>query len=101
MGHSVKWLAVALSGLGLTATILLGQADLAAGDTLREVLASDQSRDYRLQLRAGEYARVEVKQLSVDVTVTGLGPGGNEIFPVDSNVIGDPETIELIADTTG
>ena len=101
MGHSVKWLAVALSGIGFTATILRGQADLAPGDTLRAVLASGQSRDYRLQLRAGEYARVEVEQRSVDVTVTGLGPGGNEIFSIDSNVIGDPETIELIADITG
>ena len=101
MGHSVKWLAVALSGIGLTATTLRGQADLAPGNTLRAVLASGQSHDYRLQLRAGEYARVVVEQRSVDVSVTGLGPGGNEIFSLDSNVIGDPETIELIADIAG
>jgi CHAT domain-containing protein/Tfp pilus assembly protein PilF len=101
MGHSVKWLAVALSGIGFTATTLSGQADLTPGDTRPAVLASGESRDYRLHLRAGEYARVVVEQRSIDVTVTGLGPGGNEIFSVDSNVIGDPETVELIADITG
>ena len=56
MGNSVKWLAVALSGIGFTATTLRGQADLAPGNTLPAVLARGQSRDYRLQLRAGEYA---------------------------------------------
>jgi tetratricopeptide (TPR) repeat protein len=75
--------------------------DLGTGNSLQAVLADGQSREYRLQLRAGEYARVVVEQRSVDVTVTGLGPRGNELFSVDSNVIGDPETIELIADMTG
>jgi hypothetical protein len=44
---------------------------------------------------------VAVEQRSVDVSITCLAPGGNEIFWLDSSVIGDPETVELIADIAG
>ena len=78
-----------------------GRFALEPGNSLQRALTDDQSHEYRLQLRAGEYARVVVDQRSVDVSVICLGPDGNEIFSLDSNVIGEPETVEWIADIEG
>jgi hypothetical protein len=87
--------------LGLTAATLRGQAALELGKSLQAVVAGGQSQEYKLQLRAGEYARVVVEQRNVDVSITCLAPDGSEIFSLDSSVIGDPETVELIADIAG
>jgi CHAT domain-containing protein/Tfp pilus assembly protein PilF len=99
--HSAKRFALALLGTRLATITLRGQVALEPGNSLPAILADGQSHEYRLQLHAGEYARVVVEQRSVDVSVTCLGPGGNEIFSLDSNVIGDPETVEWIADIEG
>src|SRR4051794_21668213 len=101
MRDSAKWLAMALLAIGPDALTLRGEAALAPGNSLQAVLTSGKSHEYEVQLRAGEYARVVVEQRSVDVSVTCLDPAGNEIFSLDSSVIGDPETAELIADIEG
>jgi CHAT domain-containing protein/Tfp pilus assembly protein PilF len=101
MRYSVKWFAIALSAIGFACPALRGQAVLEAEKSLPAVLASSQSHEYSLQLRAGEYARVVVEQRSVDVSLTCLDPGGNELFSLDSNVIGDAEAAEWIAGAAG
>ena len=88
-------------GSGSPPPPLRGRVALEPGNSLQRALTDDQSHEYRLQLRAGEYARVVVDQRSVDVSVICLGPDGNEIFSLDSNVIGDPETVEWIAAIEG
>jgi CHAT domain-containing protein/tetratricopeptide (TPR) repeat protein len=100
MQDSVTWLVLTLLGGGFTST-LRGQTALEPEKSLQTVLASGQSHEYKLQLRAGDYARVVVEQRSVDVSVTCVGPAGNEILSLDSNAIGDSETVEWIAEMAG
>jgi len=64
-------------------------------------LGDGQSREYWLDLSAGDYARVIVTQRSVDVLVSCLDPSGRELFSSDSSVVGSPEAIDWIADTQG
>jgi CHAT domain-containing protein/Tfp pilus assembly protein PilF len=68
---------------------------------LEGVLAGGQSHEYRLMLAAGEYARVVVGQRSVDLVVACLDPAGREIFSLDGAVVGDVESVEMIADAAG
>ena len=68
---------------------------------IRAELAAGQSHDYQFDLRAGEYARVVIQQRTVDVAVVCLGPEGQELFAVDSQVVGDAETVEVAAESPG
>lgn len=74
---------------------------LELGPTIECQLAGGQSREYRVALEAGQYARVVVEQRSIDVAVAVFGPQGGELFATDSYGIGYPETAELIAAGSG
>ena len=92
-----------LIGVAFITTTLHARAgnSLEPGNTLQAALAGGESHEYQFQLRAGEYARVVVEQRSVDLAVVCLGPAGQEMFALDSTVIGDAEAVELIADVSG
>jgi len=64
-------------------------------------LAEGQSHEYQLALQAGQYARVRVDQLTINLSIACLGPDGKQRFAVDTSPIGDPEDAELIADASG
>jgi CHAT domain-containing protein len=74
---------------------------LTPGKALKPALAGGESHQYSFHLRSGEYARVVIEQRSVDVAVTCLAPGGQELFAADSAAIGDGENVELIAEADG
>jgi CHAT domain-containing protein/tetratricopeptide (TPR) repeat protein len=64
-------------------------------------LAGSESHEYQLSLQAGEYARVRVDQVDINLSVSCVGPDGKERFAVDTSPIGDSEDAELIADASG
>jgi CHAT domain-containing protein/Tfp pilus assembly protein PilF len=106
----LRYLPLALIASGFILTNLPGQTDrtldhgakvLEPEKALQATLAGGQSHAYQFYLRAGEYARVVVEQRSVDLMVACFGPAGQEIFSADSSVIGDAETVEVIADVPG
>lgn len=105
-----RCLPLALITGAFIATSLPGQKDavfdrqpkvLEPEKTLQAVLAGGQAHEYQFQLRAGEYARVVVEQRSIDLAVSCVGPGGQELFAADSSVIGDAESVEVIAEVAG
>ncbi len=69
--------------------------------TLERELAGGQSHEYYLHLESGQYAKLNLLQRSVNVSVTCLGPDGVKRFEVDSHSVGDTEIPELIADQSG
>src|SRR4051812_35270814 len=64
-------------------------------------LAAGQSHDYQFHLRAGEYARVFVEQQTIDIAVACFGPDGQRLFVIDSQVVGDTETVEVTGERPG
>jgi CHAT domain-containing protein/Tfp pilus assembly protein PilF len=64
-------------------------------------LAGGQSHEYQLALQAGQYARVAADQITINLSISCVGPDGKERFAVDASPIGDAEDAELIADASG
>ena len=52
-------------------------------------------------LRAGQYARFNITQHTVNVAVAVFDPAGKQLFALDNNPIGEAEDVELIAATSG
>jgi CHAT domain-containing protein/tetratricopeptide (TPR) repeat protein len=97
----VKRLLACVALLVLAASRLLAQTELQPETAIERQLAGSQSHEYQLALQAGEYARLRAEQIGVDLSITCIGPDGNERFVVDTSQIGDPEDVELIADVPG
>jgi len=71
---------------------------LTPNQTLGRQLPSGDTHDYQVTLRAGEYARIDLFQYTINVGVECIGPDGEQRFEVDSRGIDDYEIAELIAD---
>lgn len=82
-------------------TLLAAAIALPVGYPVERQLAGKESHDYLFTLEAGQYARIPVKQHTVDVAVACYGPDDKELFSADSRDIGDTETCELIAGVSG
>lgn len=78
-----------------------GSMPLQPGKTVERQLASGQSHEYSLAIRAGQYARVLVDQRSINLAVTVFGPEGRELFAADAAGIGEAEPAEWIAKVGG
>ncbi len=74
---------------------------LPVGKPVEHQLAGKESHDYLFTLDAGQYARVAVKQHTVNVAVACFGPDDKELFSADTHDIGDTETCELVAGRSG
>ena len=64
-------------------------------------LSADQVQDHYLVLKTGEYGRVKVTQLTINIALTVFDPSGAQVFTVDNNSIGEAEHAELIATVPG
>jgi CHAT domain-containing protein/tetratricopeptide (TPR) repeat protein len=71
------------------------------GKIVETRFAGGQSHEYRIALKAGQYARVAVEQQSIDLAIAVFGPRGNKLFAAESYGIGYAETAELIAAGSG
>jgi CHAT domain-containing protein/Tfp pilus assembly protein PilF len=65
-------------------------------------LLGTQNHVYRLELAEGQYARIIVKQIGVNIQVDVFGPDGKHIGRLDSELrsVGE-EKLELVAETRG
>ncbi len=65
-------------------------------------LAGGESHSYRLRLTEGQFSRVVVNQLGVNLIITLYGPDSGKIADLDSpNGAEGPEPVSVIAETTG
>jgi tetratricopeptide (TPR) repeat protein len=95
-------------GALLPAQVIVPEADAGASSTPLEPLktierefAGGGAHDYRFALKEGEYARILLFQLSINVAVECFGPDGKLRFDADTEFIDEYETIELIGDAAG
>src|SRR5690242_15328061 len=88
-----------LAGAWLFGQNLTESSALVAGKVRTCDLPAGQSQEHTLLLRAGEYARLEVAQHTVNVAVEVVDPTGKPLFTLDNSSIGESEDVELIAPT--
>jgi CHAT domain-containing protein/Tfp pilus assembly protein PilF len=75
---------------------------LELGQPIEREISGGQKHAYRLDLSAGQYAKLDVEQRGIDVVVRLFGPDGTSITEVDaeSRLLGQ-EILELVAEGTG
>jgi CHAT domain-containing protein/Tfp pilus assembly protein PilF len=71
------------------------------GKTLERELRGGESHDFVFALNAGQFARLEMNQRSINLAVECFGPDDKSIFASDSQALGDIEIARLIAETSG
>src|SRR5215831_1641800 len=64
-------------------------------------LRAGRSQEHHVPLRAGQYARFNIAQHTVNVSVSVFDPTGKQQFVIDNAPIGEDENIELITVTSG
>src|SRR5215469_16289363 len=74
---------------------------LDVGRTRVRDLTVDSPQDYYILLSAGQYARLNIAQHTVNVAVTVFNTAGKELFALDNTSIGEAEVVEFIAVTSG
>src|SRR5438105_450417 len=75
---------------------------LEPGKAIQHELAGGQSHSYSIRLEAGQFARVVVTQLGVDVLVRLFGPDGQKVAEVDTIAATQgPEPLVWVAQTAG
>jgi CHAT domain-containing protein len=79
-----------------------GDPLLEMGAPVRRGLSAKQAHRYRLELAAGEYVHVDVKQIGIDVGVSLLSPEGKKLIEMDtpSGRFGTEE-LSWISETAG
>src|SRR5215470_13716022 len=85
----------------LTAQGQTGSPVLELGKKRAYEITTDRSQEHDVLLRAGEYARLHITQLTVNIAVAVLDPAGKQVFALDNNSIGDTEDVEWIAASSG
>jgi len=74
---------------------------LEPGKRIEFELAAREAKDHYFVLHAGQYARIDVRQYTINVAVVVFDPAGQQLFTVNNNSIGEFEDAELIAATSG
>ena len=95
----------AKSVLDLQATVESSQTpairDLLRDQPIKQELTGKEWHVYRVTLQEGQYTHVVVEQKGLDVAIRLFGPHGQKIVEVDSNLATEPESISVVADTSG
>jgi len=79
-----------------------GFGELEVGKPAERQMAGGQVHSYQLALSVGEYLRLVVEQMGIDVVVAAFDPEGKEICRIDSpNGMRGPESVYLIAKSSG
>jgi CHAT domain-containing protein/Tfp pilus assembly protein PilF len=79
-----------------------GVVQLTPGKTVGRVLSGGHYHEYIVLAAAGQFLRVEVMQLGIDVELTLFSPGGRELFKADSpNAAEGAEVAVAVAEESG
>ena len=104
LGFSASlWLSDAIpAGFAQEAPWPANDQTLELGRAVERTMSAGEIHPYRIALDAGQFLRVDVEQLALDVVVTVLGPDGEQVAEVDgpTGSVG-LETVELAAEETG
>ena len=98
---SNPWGILALLIFTFIATALQGQAPLEVSINIDARIAAGQAHEYRISLRADDYAKVTFDQRSVAVSVTVLAPDGNPLFTASYDSPGEAASTDFIAAAAG
>src|SRR5262249_61254455 len=82
----------------LTAQGQTGSPVLELGKKRAYEITTDRSQEHDVLLRAGEYARLHITQLTVNIAVAVLDPPGEQLFHLDNNP--HRNTQDVTRDTT-
>jgi CHAT domain-containing protein/tetratricopeptide (TPR) repeat protein len=75
---------------------------LELGKPIERELSGGQSHSYKITMISGQYLRVVVNQLGIDVAVALFAPDGKKISEVDSeHLVEGSETVSAVAEATG
>ena len=74
---------------------------LELGKVVKNELRGGQGHEYRFNLPARQYARIEVNQKSIDLVVAAFGPDGKQIFETNVTAAGELEIASLISSVEG
>src|SRR5689334_23324955 len=74
---------------------------LELGKTVAGEIGGKETYDYQVTLQKGQYAQVWIEQHSVNVAIACFEADGRRQIEIDTYLIGEPETIELIASASG
>ncbi|HKX32320.1 MAG TPA: CHAT domain-containing tetratricopeptide repeat protein [Blastocatellia bacterium] len=75
---------------------------LRPGSPIERELAAGQPQTYQIRLETGQFLRVIVEQLSIDVVIQVLAPAGRSLFEIDSESrLRGTEAASLVAETPG
>jgi CHAT domain-containing protein/tetratricopeptide (TPR) repeat protein len=101
-GSRHRWLPLALIAGVCIGTDSPAQSQvLEPHRTVQAELGAGRAHKYAIELRAGDYAHILVQQRTVDVAVVCVGPAGEQLFTIDSHVIGDAESVQVTAELPG
>ena len=75
--------------------------DLRRDEPIKQELSGKEWHVYRITLQEGQYTQVVVEQKGLDVAIRLFGPRGQKISEVDSNLQTEPESISVLAETSG
>jgi CHAT domain-containing protein/tetratricopeptide (TPR) repeat protein len=81
----------------------VNQGDLSAletGKTIEREIAEGEAHAYQLTLAAGQYARVDVNQRDINLSLSAFDSGGKKIVEADMFTIGETEWLALISDAS-
>lgn len=97
------WLSDAIpAGFAQEAPRPTGDQALELGRPVERTISAGEIHPYRIALDTGQFLRVDVEQLAIDVVVTVVGPDGEQIAEVDGPTGSfGLETVELAAEETG
>ena len=104
-GRAALVIALALGAGGLRAqggatTTTLEEAP-EPGVVVERQLAAGAAHLYRLALAPGEFLRVEVEQIGIDLTVRLLGPGGTPVARIDESPAAETEDLCAVVEAGG
>lgn len=98
-------LILAVAGFALQARAARRQTAppaLAQGETIKGEMAGGETRLFHITMSAGQYSRVVVEQLGIDVVVALIGPGQKRLLEFDSpNGNYGPEPVSAVAEESG
>src|SRR5688572_33443791 len=77
-------------------------AELLPGQGVEREMTTGDTRALKVRLNAGDYLRVVIEQVGIDILITVLDPADQKLLEVDSSVgAHGPEYVSFIAEKAG
>jgi CHAT domain-containing protein/Tfp pilus assembly protein PilF len=74
---------------------------LERGNPIEREIAPGEAHSYQIDLEAGQYLRVTVAQLEVDIEMTLFDPAGVEVLEIQDDSIGTSDEMGIVAEVGG